>query len=174
MLVGMFVCLSNSNSNNRAGFLQLVVDELKGKLRPAGKDDDAILEALEKAVHTGKRHHERTLYIQPFPSEVSEAYDALPKRRQGRTGKDTKPLTAEEKKTIRDLEWSGFPHAIIEDEIGKSYKRTDNGEPVAVNENGGAMPALTKPTKDKDYLRDRLKILGWLLTDKPGAPRKSP
>ena len=45
--------------------------------------------------------------------------------------KDTKPLTAEEKKTIRDLEWS-IPKAQIEREIGRPYKRTDDGDYVAV------------------------------------------
>lgn len=52
---------------------------------------------------------------------------------------DTSPLTPKEKQTIRDLEWSGCTHAVIEDEIGKGYKRTDSGDLVAVNEDYGAL-----------------------------------
>jgi hypothetical protein len=44
---------------------------------------------------------------------------------------DAQPLTLEEKQEIRDFEqWD--KHANIEDKIGKSYKRTDDGEYVAV------------------------------------------
>ena len=52
---------------------------------------------------------------------------------------DMKPLTPEEIQTIRDLEWSNCSHAVIEDEIGKGYKRTDNGDYIAVHDNGGAL-----------------------------------
>ena len=83
------------------------------------------------------------------------------------------PLTPKEIQTIRDLEWS-IPKAQIEREIGKRYERTGSGEYVAVNENGSAA-GHTKPTKDKyKVLRRRLKILRRLLSEKPGAPRKSP
>jgi hypothetical protein len=52
---------------------------------------------------------------------------------------DMKPLTPEEIQTIRDLEWSNFAHTVIEDEIGKGYKRDDNGDYIAVHDSGGAL-----------------------------------
>ena len=52
---------------------------------------------------------------------------------------DAGPLTNEEKRTIRDLEWSGCTHAVIEDEINKRYKRTDSGDYVAASKGRGAL-----------------------------------
>lgn len=65
---GMLVC-----SRNPAKFLQLVVDELKGKFH-GGKFDNALLKAYEKALVTGKQRDERSVSLMPLFSEV---YDAL-------------------------------------------------------------------------------------------------
>jgi hypothetical protein len=50
------------------------------------------------------------------------------------------PLTSKEKKEISDLEWSGVKHAVIEDEIGKRYKRTDDGDYIAVLTSRAKLP----------------------------------
>ena len=52
--------------------------------------------------------------------------------------KDEQPLTDKEKQEIRELEQLNR-HAVVEDMIGKSYKRTDDGDYVAVSKGGGAL-----------------------------------
>jgi hypothetical protein len=64
---------------------------------------------------------------------------------------DTAPLTNEEKQTIRDFEWSGCTHAVIEDEIGKCYKRADNGDYIAASKGRGALIVEWTLDKQRHY-----------------------
>jgi hypothetical protein len=83
-IAGMHICASQDT----AGILRLVADALEGKLRPAAKGDDEIHEAYGKAIRTGKRCHERTIWFMPFPSEVYEAFDKGPDVHWSRPSKD--------------------------------------------------------------------------------------
>ena len=83
-MAGMYI----SSSQSPAKVLQLVAKALEGKLRPAAKGDVAILEAYGKAIRTGKRYHERTMWLMPFVSEVYGAFDKGPDVRWWRPDKD--------------------------------------------------------------------------------------
>jgi len=160
------------NESDLADSLRLVADALEGKLRGA-KNDERILKAYFEAVQTGKRSAERSKNSPPLFSEVYDALTSLSGTSPVATKrKGTTPLTPEEKQTIRDFEWSEYPHTVIEHEIGKCFKRTDSGDIVAINENGDARGRT--PKLNKDALRCRLKILGCPLSEKPGRHPKSP
>jgi hypothetical protein len=150
--------------------MHLVADALEGK-SPLSKKDEEKLDAYDKAIRAGKRKSERPFFFFPFPSEVHEQLPA--KRKDASKRKIEQPLTPEEKATIRDLERSECTHATIEREIGKRYRRTDNGDYVAVKENGeGPVAKRTKKPNKKEALSRRLRALGRRLSDTPGAPRK--
>jgi hypothetical protein len=83
-MAGMYISCSQSP----AEVLRLVAKALEGKLRPAAKGDDEILEAYSKAIHTGERCHERTMRLMPFLNEVYDAFDKGPGMRWRRPDKD--------------------------------------------------------------------------------------
>jgi len=83
-MAGVHISASQSPSE----VLRLVASALEGNLRPAAKGDDAILEAYSKAIRTGKRCHERTIWFMPFLSEVYAAFDNGPDARWSRPTKD--------------------------------------------------------------------------------------
>jgi hypothetical protein len=66
----------------------------------------------------------RLLTVECFPERKILAGDCFGLR------EDTQPLTEDEKREIRELEHM-HKHAVIEDMIGKSYRRNDDGEYVA-------------------------------------------
>src|ERR1017187_4553961 len=57
-----------------AKFLHMVAYALKGKLRGA-RFDDAIDEAVERAIRDGNRKAERSFWLAPFLGEVYDAFD---------------------------------------------------------------------------------------------------
>jgi len=83
-MAGMYI----SSSQSPAEVLRLIASALEAKLRPAAKGDEAILEAYGKAIRTGKRYHERTMWLMPFVSEVYDAFDKGPDVRRWRPTKD--------------------------------------------------------------------------------------
>jgi hypothetical protein len=70
-MAGMYI----SSSQSPAEVLRLVAKVLEGKPISAAKGDDAIIEAYGKAIRTGERKHERTVWFMPFLSEVYNAFD---------------------------------------------------------------------------------------------------
>jgi hypothetical protein len=100
-----------SSSQSTAEVLQLVADEFKGKLRPAAKGDEAIIEAYGKAIGTGKRYQKRTTWFMPFLDEVYDAFDKGPNVPWSRPNKDHL------RKRLKIL---GLP--ISEDPISQRFK----------------------------------------------------
>jgi hypothetical protein len=151
--------------------MHLVADALEGE-SPLSKKDEEKLAAYSKAIRAGKRKSERRTVFAPFISEVHEQLPA--KRKDTSKRKDAQPLTPKEIKAIHDYGQIGYNHAAIEDIIGKSYKRIDSGDCIAVNENGEAPVAKrTKKEKgNKEAVSRRLKAMGRILSHTPGAPRK--
>jgi hypothetical protein len=72
-----------------AKWLRLVADALEGKLHGA-KDDEAIEEAVKKAVCDGERRHERDLIFFPFASELYDAFKQIVAERWQRTRKPSR------------------------------------------------------------------------------------
>ena len=69
-------------------FVRMVLDALDGKLRGAGPNDDALMEWVEKAVRTGNRKAERTIWLFPFLSEIHDASGFVQTPKQKKNQKD--------------------------------------------------------------------------------------
>jgi hypothetical protein len=121
LIAGLAITLGTTQLNGVAEKLRMVADALEGKLHGA-KFDDAIREAVNKALHTGNRMDER----EPDPDRVHRG----------------------------DL-----PLAFVSEVHDKMV--------VVCTKRG------FKETPTKDALRRRLKILGYGLSERPGARRKT-